>query len=205
MPGRRHTGKVRSQAMGMFAQRKPFAHRWAPRKEARLRQEVPRRGRRPGSTGSRAEQIVDTPAMQPGASRTRRGRPLTRASTRRSALREVVMTHAPSRNSMRVDRLNCPPALLATLDRPFAIERPDELRGFATGVPARAEYYVSGTRPGRGSGSSSCGWGLLPPYARTARRDRELSEGGATDGFPGGGKVVQMAVEPVDASGPPAR
>lgn len=37
-----------------------------------------------------------------------------------------------SRLEMRVDRLDWLPAVLASLDRPFVIERPDELRGLVT-------------------------------------------------------------------------
>ncbi|MFJ3912864.1 helix-turn-helix transcriptional regulator [Streptomyces vinaceus] len=42
-----------------------------------------------------------------------------------------------SRVEMRVDRLDWLPAVLASLDRPFAIERPDELRGLVTRFAAR--------------------------------------------------------------------
>ncbi|MFK0238095.1 helix-turn-helix transcriptional regulator [Streptomyces vinaceus] len=42
-----------------------------------------------------------------------------------------------SRVEMRVDRLDWLPAVLASLDRPFAIERPDELRGLVARFAAR--------------------------------------------------------------------
>ncbi|MFG2989002.1 helix-turn-helix transcriptional regulator [Streptomyces sp. NPDC048257] len=42
-----------------------------------------------------------------------------------------------SRVDMRVDRLDWLPAVLASLDRPFVIERPDELRGLVTEFAAR--------------------------------------------------------------------
>ncbi|MFE2550220.1 helix-turn-helix transcriptional regulator [Streptomyces sp. NPDC059355] len=42
-----------------------------------------------------------------------------------------------SRVEMRVDRLDWLPAALASLDRPFAIERPEELRGLVTRFAAR--------------------------------------------------------------------
>ncbi|MFE9816296.1 helix-turn-helix transcriptional regulator [Streptomyces sp. NPDC005773] len=54
-----------------------------------------------------------------------------------------------SRVEMRVDRLDWLPAVLASLDRPFVIERPDELRGL---VEALAERLTRSARrsPPRG-------------------------------------------------------
>ncbi|MGW6408022.1 helix-turn-helix transcriptional regulator [Streptomyces vinaceus] len=46
-------------------------------------------------------------------------------------------TEGWSRVEMRVDRLDWLPAVLASLDRPFVIERPDELRGLVTRFAAR--------------------------------------------------------------------
>lgn len=48
-----------------------------------------------------------------------------------------------SRVEMRVDRLDWLPAVLASLDRPFVIERPDELRGL---VEALAERLTQSAR-----------------------------------------------------------
>ncbi|MFK0222721.1 helix-turn-helix transcriptional regulator [Streptomyces vinaceus] len=46
-------------------------------------------------------------------------------------------TEGWSRVEMRVDRLDWLPAVLASLDRPFVIDRPDELRGLVTRFAAR--------------------------------------------------------------------
>ncbi|MEV8314536.1 YafY family protein [Streptomyces sp. NPDC059900] len=51
-----------------------------------------------------------------------------------------------SRVEMRVDRLDWLPAVLASLDRPFVIERPDELRGL---VEALADRLRHSARAGR--------------------------------------------------------
>jgi hypothetical protein len=41
------------------------------------------------------------------------------------------------RAELRVERLDWLPAVLASLDRPFVIERPDELRSLVTGLARR--------------------------------------------------------------------
>ena len=54
------------------------------------------------------------------------------------------------RVEMRVDRLDWLPAVLASLDRPFVIERPDELRGLVAALAAR---LASSALPPQDSGS----------------------------------------------------
>ncbi|MFF1342246.1 helix-turn-helix transcriptional regulator [Streptomyces sp. NPDC058290] len=49
-----------------------------------------------------------------------------------------------SRVEMRVDRLDWLPAVLASLDRPFTIERPDELRGLVARFATRLADSASG-------------------------------------------------------------
>jgi hypothetical protein len=49
------------------------------------------------------------------------------------------------RVDLRAERLDWVPAVLATLDRPFVIERPDELRGL---VVALAERLAASARAG---------------------------------------------------------
>ena len=41
------------------------------------------------------------------------------------------------RIDLRAERLDCVPAVLASLDRPFVIERPDELRGLVIALAER--------------------------------------------------------------------
>jgi hypothetical protein len=41
------------------------------------------------------------------------------------------------RAELRAERLDWLPSLLASLDRPFVIERPDELRSLVTGLARR--------------------------------------------------------------------
>ena len=49
------------------------------------------------------------------------------------------------RVDLRAERLDWLPAVLASLDRPFIIEQPDELRGL---VPALAERLAASARSG---------------------------------------------------------
>jgi hypothetical protein len=49
------------------------------------------------------------------------------------------------RVDLRAERLDWVPAVLASLDRPFVIERPDELRGL---VAALAERLAASARAG---------------------------------------------------------
>jgi hypothetical protein len=46
---------------------------------------------------------------------------------------------------LRAERLDWVPGVLASIDRPFVIERPDELRGLVT---ALAERLAAGARAG---------------------------------------------------------
>jgi WYL domain len=54
------------------------------------------------------------------------------------------------RVELRVERLDWLPAVLASLDRPFVIERPDELRGLVLALAAR---LADSARPPRNSTS----------------------------------------------------
>lgn len=56
---------------------------------------------------------------------------------------------------MRVERLDWLPAVLASLDRPFVVERPDELRGLITAFAARLADSARNTPPGAGPGPIS--------------------------------------------------
>ncbi|MCS0604384.1 YafY family transcriptional regulator [Streptomyces sp. LP11] len=53
-----------------------------------------------------------------------------------------------SRVAMRVDRLDWLPAVLASLDRPFAVERPDALRALVADFAARLAESARRERPG---------------------------------------------------------
>ncbi|MER8096100.1 helix-turn-helix transcriptional regulator [Streptomyces goshikiensis] len=57
-----------------------------------------------------------------------------------------------SRVEMRVERLDWLPAVLASLDRPFVIERPDELRGLITAFAERLADSARNTPPSEGPG-----------------------------------------------------
>lgn len=52
-----------------------------------------------------------------------------------------------SRAELRVDRLDWLPAVLASLDRPFVIERPDELRGLVEALAARLTHSARRSPP----------------------------------------------------------
>ncbi|WP_442811310.1 hypothetical protein [Streptosporangium sp. NBC_01756] len=52
-----------------------------------------------------------------------------------------------SRVELRVDRLDWLPAVLASLDRPFAIERPDELRGLVEALAERLTHSARRNPP----------------------------------------------------------
>ncbi|MEU1347961.1 YafY family protein [Streptomyces sp. NPDC005786] len=52
-----------------------------------------------------------------------------------------------ARVDLRVERLDWLPAVLASLDRPFVIERPDELRGLVEALAARLAHSARRTAP----------------------------------------------------------
>lgn len=52
-----------------------------------------------------------------------------------------------SRVALRVERLDWLPALLASLDRPFVIERPDELRGLVEAFAERLTHSARRSPP----------------------------------------------------------
>ncbi|MET9351719.1 WYL domain-containing protein [Streptomyces sp. NPDC006617] len=54
------------------------------------------------------------------------------------------------RVEIRAERLDWLPGLLASLDRPFVVERPDELRGLVADLAGRLMDAVRGTPPPRG-------------------------------------------------------
>ncbi|MEU8471489.1 transcriptional regulator [Streptomyces sp. NPDC029006] len=60
----------------------------------------------------------------------------------------VAGTERWSRVDMRVERLDWLPAVLASLDRPFVIERPDELRGLVSAFAARLADSARRRPPG---------------------------------------------------------
>lgn len=47
-----------------------------------------------------------------------------------------------SRVELRVERLDWLPAVLASLDRPFVVERPDELRGLVEDFAGRLTHWA---------------------------------------------------------------
>lgn len=82
------------------------------------------------------------------------------------------------RVELRAERLDWLPPLLAALDRPFIIERPDELRGLVSALASR--------------------------LADSARRRRPGSEAGGVPGEPGGrGADREDDQRPQDPQGPP--
>lgn len=48
---------------------------------------------------------------------------------------------------IRAERLDWLPGLLASLDRPFVVERPDELRGLVADLAGRLMDAARGTPP----------------------------------------------------------
>jgi predicted DNA-binding transcriptional regulator YafY len=68
------------------------------------------------------------------------------------------------RVELRVERLDWVPAVLASLDRPFVVERPDELRGLVAALADRLASYAA--EPARGATPR-----LPPSTARRASRD----------------------------------
>ncbi|MFF4814300.1 helix-turn-helix transcriptional regulator [Kitasatospora sp. NPDC001309] len=56
---------------------------------------------------------------------------------------------------LRAERLDWLPAVLASLDRPFAIERPDELRALVAALADRLASYTRGQAPDHATGNTT--------------------------------------------------